>query len=167
MNMHMEVSQLRQTIAALIAEFPELAEDDTLRADMLDGETSVDTVLCRLVDASQNAKAMTAAVKSRMDDLAVRKARYERQEEAFRRLIQQVLDQASLRSWTLPEATLSLSWRKPAPFVSNEDALPDELCKFVRKPAMAAIKAAVEKNGVLPSGVSMSNGKVILTILPR
>ena len=163
MNMRIDVDLLRQSIDALLVTYPELAEDEQLRMDVLEGETNIDAVLSRLVDAAGNAAAMQDAIGIRIAALQARKARYERQEEACRSLISTVMDRASISKFTLPEATLSVSWRKPAPFVTDEAALPEECLKVVKKPDMARIKAWVEA-GNMPEGIAMSNGKAVLTI---
>lgn len=166
-NPRLDTLELRQRIAALMDEYPELAQDETLRADMLDGSTDIEAILRRLLFSAMEAKSMAFALKVRIDDLCARKARFDRQEEAFRSLIQSVLDQAQLPKYTLPEATLSISRRPPAPVITNEDALPHELCQWNRSPDMEKITAAVGNGGAMPPGVSMSNGKSVLTIRSR
>lgn len=167
-NIRAEIDALNATISNLVLSYPELQDDDHLRADMFEGCSSMNEVLSRLLDMSQEAKSMAQAVKLRADDLAARKARYERQEDGFRTLIQSVMERAGLPKIVLPEATISITHRKPAPFVTNEAALPDDLVTVVtiRKPNMEAIKAAVESN-LMPPGVSMSNGKAVLNIRPK
>jgi hypothetical protein len=162
-DIRLDVAELERAIANLLVTYPELAEDDELRADTFEGETDFHKVLAALVDREREAKAMAGAVKARMDDLATRKARYERQQEAMRSLMGHLMDRAGQRKVTLPEATISVSFRKPAPFVADEAALPDECCKVVRKPDMATIKDWCEA-GNIPDGVAMSNGKDVLTV---
>ena len=163
MNIRLDVAQLESAIANLMLQYPELAEDETLRADMLEGSTNLDEVLAAIVDKEREAKAMAGAVKARMDDLAARKARYERQQEAMRSLIQHLMERADLRKFTLPEATLSIAFRKPSPVITDDAALPDECIQMVRKPVMATIKAWVEA-GNIPEGVTIGNGHDSLTI---
>jgi hypothetical protein len=160
MNMRFDIAQLTQTIDAILIQYPELAQDELLRADMLEAETDLHGVLAKLVDLSNDAAAMALAIKMRSGDLSERKARYERQEEGLRSLIQTIMERADLPKVTLPEATLSVSYRKPLPLVVDEAALPDEFCKIKRLPDMAKIKEA----GTLPPGCTMSNGKNILTV---
>jgi hypothetical protein len=52
------VDQLRHEIEALVRDYPDLAEDDVLRADMLDGETEITGVLTALVKAERTNKRM-------------------------------------------------------------------------------------------------------------
>ena len=163
MNMRFEVESLRQSIDALLVTYPELAEDEQLRADTFEGETDIEKVLSRLVGMASDAAMMQEAIKLRATDLAARNARYERQEDAYRSLILTIMERADLKKFTLPEATLSISNRKPAPFVADETALPDECLKVVKKPDMAIIKAWTEA-GNMPSGVAMSNGSTSLMI---
>jgi hypothetical protein len=63
----------------------------------------------------------------------------------------------------LPEATVSVRTLGPRPKVVDEDALPDTLCKFVRKPDMKAIEDALERGESIP-GVVMTNGGASLTV---
>jgi predicted nuclease with TOPRIM domain len=160
MNVRFDMAQVTQAIDNLRAAYPEIAEDDILRADMLEAETDFHGLLAKLVSLSGDAASMAEAIKLRNADLAARKARYERQEEGIRSLMQSLMEKADLQKVTLPEATLSVSWRKPAPMVIDESQLPDEFCKIKRSADMAKIKEA----GTLPPGCTMSNGKNVLTI---
>lgn len=163
MNMRFEVETLRQAIDAMLISYPELAEDEQLRSDMLEGETDLPSVLSRLVNLACDAGTMQDALKLRAAAIAERKARYERQEDAIRDMISSIMDRASISKFTLPEATLSLTTRGPSPVVTDAALLPDDCVRIERKPDMKAIKAAMEGRGDIP-GVAMSNGKVSLTI---
>lgn len=163
MNMRFELSELQHQIETLLVQFPELADDEQLRADTFEGETDINAVLARLVDMANEAASMAEAVKIRTADLATRKARYDHKEDAMRALILAVMERANLSKVTLTEATLSISHRKPAPVIADESALPPECLKTVTRPDMATIKAWVEA-GNIPDGVTMSNGSTSLTI---
>ena len=52
-----EIAMLEQAIDALFAEYPELAEDSALRADVLEGETNLDDVLSRILEREREADA--------------------------------------------------------------------------------------------------------------
>lgn len=162
-NAYLDTRELQQQIDALLIAHPELQEDDMLRADMLEGATDMDDVLALLVSLAADADGMAGAIKARSEALSMRKARFERRADAMRVLIQKIMERANLTSKQLPEATLSISFRKPAPIVTDEAALPDEFCKFKRSPDLAKIKEA----GTLPPGCSMSNGKNVLTVRTR
>lgn len=159
-NIHLDIIELRQQIDALLIQFPELSEDEVLRADTFEAETDLHAILEKLVSMAGDAGAMVEAIKIRSNALSDRKGRFERREEAMRALIQKIMERADLSKVQLPEATLSLSFRKPSPIVTDEAALPDEFCKFKRSPDLAKIKEAA----TLPPGCSMSNGKTVLAV---
>ncbi len=77
-----------------------------------------------------------------------------------------VMDDAGLSKVSLPEGTLSISHRKPTPFVTDESLLPDECVKLARKPDLARIKDWAAA-GNLPPGVEMSNGSASLVVRTR
>ena len=163
MDMRFELSELQHQIETLLVQFPELADDEQLRADTFEGETDINAVLAKLVDMSQEAASMADAIKARAAELTARRTRYENKEDAMRSLIRHVMDKASLTKVTLPEATLSIAFRKPAPVITDEAALPPECLKTITKPDMTTIKAWVEA-GNIPDGVAMGNGTTSLTI---
>lgn len=163
MTLHQQIASLQGEIASLLARYPELAEDEDLRADMLEGETDLHAVIEKLLGMAREAESMCEAIAARRGALGERLVRYEAKELAMREIIQTLMDRAGLQKLQLPEATLSISYRKPSPVVTDEAALPDEFCKIVRKPDMAKIKEAE----TLPPGVAMGNGKSVLTIRTR
>lgn len=160
--MRITLAELHASIDALLAAYPELAEDEALRADMFEAETTLHEALEIVVGKAQEAKCMGEAIGLRMDSLSERKARYSQQETAFRSLIQSLMEKADLTKIVLPEATLSVSVRAPSPVVEDADALPEHCVRLKRSPDMAAIKDAL-KDGDVP-GVRMSNGRSVLTI---
>lgn len=162
-NIYLDTLELRQQIDAMLIQFPELQEDEVLRADTFEAETNLNAILEKLVSLAGDAGAMAEAIKIRSQALSDRKGRFERREEAMRALIQKIMERANLNKVQLPEATLSISYRKPAPIVTDEEALPDEFCKWKRSADMAKIKEAP----ALPPGVSLSNGKTILAVRTR
>src|SRR5258706_1709556 len=84
-----DVNQLRIWIEALIADFPDLADDELLRADMLDGSTDIREVLTALFNSVDDNKSMIAAVTYRMQELSARRARFARRVEFLRGLMLQ------------------------------------------------------------------------------
>jgi hypothetical protein len=164
MNIHPNIiADLKVSIDALLAQYPELSDDAVLRADMFEAQTNTLDILNQLVEMEGDAATMEAAIDLRKKALDARGARYERRKMAMRSLIQSIMERTELKKIILPEATLSSSFRKPSPVILNDEALTDDLCKFVRMPDMDKIKAVIA-DGVLPAGVSMGNGRSVLTI---
>lgn len=161
-----EADMLRAEIERLIRDYPEIAEDEVLRADMLDGETAISDVLTALIRMSEDAKAMQGATKQRQDDLKARAERFGRRMEFARALMLSILDAANLRKIELPEATVFL--RNNAQQIVGEpdaDTLPDDLVKVVRYPDRTKIKDALKAGRELP-GLQLSNSppSVVVTV---
>lgn len=161
-----EADMLRAEIETLIRQYPEIAEDEVLRADMLDGETALSDVLTDLIRMGEDAKAMGAATKARQDDLKARAQRFDRRVEFTRALMLSILDAANLRKVELPEGTVFL--RNNTPQLVGEpdaDTLPDDLVKIERKPDRTKIKDALKAGRELP-GLALSNSppSVVVTV---
>ena len=158
------VDQLRHEIEAFIREYPDLAEDEMLRADMLDGETDISAVLTALFQSVDNNRFMIDAVNGRMDQLAIRRNRFKQRIEFLRGLILKVLQSADLKKYELPEATLSQRVGQPK-IVGEPDvnALPDDLLRVTVEPDRTKIREALLAGHELP-GLALSNGPPTLAI---
>lgn len=161
-----EADALRLEIENLIRAFPEIAEDEVLRADMLDGETSISDVLTDLIRMGEDARTMRDATKTRQDELKARAERFGRRMEFTRALMLSILNTAGLRKIELPEGTVFL--RNNAPSLVGEpdaDKLPDDLVKIERKADRTKIKEALKAGREL-EGLALSNSppSIVVTI---
>ena len=158
-----EVAALEREIENLIAAYPELAEDETLRADMIAGSTAAEEVLSALTSRILDAQAMASAIVKRKNDLDARLTACERREEAYRSLALRVMHAAQLRKMPLPEATLSLRAVPPAVIISDEGLIPPAFQKVKTSPDRAKIKEALQAGEVVP-GARLSNGSESLSV---
>lgn len=125
-----DANNLAREIELLMEAHPDLAEDDILRADMLEGETDLHRVLDRLVGYEREAATMAAAIAARVSDLQARAARHVKMKDAMRGLMLKLMKAASLPKLTLPEATISV--RKGGTSVEVDDVdLPPEYTRAV------------------------------------
>ena len=159
-----DVNELRIEIEAMLREYPELVDDEVLRADMVEGETNIKGVLAVLVELIGTTKALGAGLHDYIAELLTREQRYEARQEFLRDLIYRVMDSGQLKKLELPHATLSLR-NNPQRLVGDADAatLPDDLCNIKRSVDRKAIKAAVEAGQVVP-GFMLSNAAPSLMI---
>lgn len=161
-----EIDALRTAIEALIRQYPEIAEDEVLRADMLEAETDLNEVLTGLLRMEEDARALRDGTKEQAARLKARVERFEQRIEGSRLLMMALLDAAQLRKRELPEGTIYLR-NNPQQLVGTLDAatLPDDLVKIERKPDKAAIKEALKAGRVI-EGVVLSNAppSVVVTI---
>jgi hypothetical protein len=162
-----DIDQLRRAVEALRHDNPELADDEVLRADMLEGATDLFSALTTLVDASADAQAMMAAMTERLKALSARRANFGRRVDGLRSLMLTLLQAADLPKIVLPDATLSQ--RKGVPQIVGEvdaDKLPDDLCRIKREPDLDAIRAALSDHREVP-GLALSNAPPTLMIKVR
>lgn len=160
---HADAASVKAQITNLLAAYPELAEDDDLRADMFEGETDLEKVVTRCLSDRQDAEAMAVAVKSRIGDLTDRMRRYERKSAAMRALILGMMEAADLPKLELAEATLSL--REPVPSVNviDIDELPQGFYKIEKRADKAAIKKSILAGEPVP-GAELVLGECGLAI---
>lgn len=147
-----------EAVAAMLHDA--LEEDERLYLDTLAGETDLYEWVKRLLGKIEDDEGIVLALKEQVADRTVRKSRAESRINAAREAIAALLDCAKLDKLSLPEATVSVRKVAPKLIVVDEAAIPDNFCKLIRKPDMAAIKEASE---VVP-GTSLDNGGTSLTI---
>ncbi|MFC0245800.1 siphovirus Gp157 family protein [Falsochrobactrum ovis] len=148
-----DVTVLEREFADLIAAFPELAEDEDLRADTIEGETDAYRVLGKIVAIERDANSMITAINERAKELSARKERYTRRKDAMRALLLRLLKAADLSKVSLPEATVSVGKGRAGVEIIDETLLPDSVVKLKREPDRTAIKAALDAGQEVPGAV--------------
>lgn len=145
-----DIAAFKAHVADLVASYPELAEDDDLRADMFEGETDMVPLISKLLRRKLDADTMVAAIKERKGEITERQARYERQAEGYKTLIKSVMLAADLDKVTLPDATVSVTSARAIVEITDEAALPQGFVEIKRVPKKAEIKKALEAGETIP-----------------
>ncbi|RJG46525.1 siphovirus Gp157 family protein [Mesorhizobium sp. DCY119] len=158
-----DVANLEAEIHGLFEAFPELAEDEQLRADMLEGSTAAFDVLTRLVSIERDADSMAKAVAGRVAELQARKARADKRKDAMRTLMLRIMKAAGIKKAPLVEATVSVSKGRDSVEVTDETALPKKFVKVTTSPDKTAIKAAFDA-GKKVRGAELKTGGETLTV---
>lgn len=166
MNIHLDTQFLKAEINKLIDANPELAEDETLLEDMLDGETDLKPVLSKLVSKRNFAQAMSAAAKEVAANASERSARFGRQADSLKALAHSILDAAGLQKITLPEATLSISKARTFVNITDINELPQGTFTTERKADKATLKRLLEAGETIP-GAELVMGDETLTVRCR
>ena len=156
-------SHVKQQIDALLIEYPELAEDEILRADMIEGSTDFPAVIGRLLDAERNASAMSDAIKGRRDALAERAQRYDRHSDGLRAAMLKMMQAGDLKKMALPEATISVRAGSPRVIITDETMVPEDLCRVTVAPDKRLIKERIDAGESVPGAV-LSNSEPSLAI---
>src|SRR6185312_7270998 len=106
--MRLDPAFAQQEIANLLLAHPELQEDEVLRADCIEGETSAFEFLSKIVRLIGDNEALAKSTADYIEELRARKDRLTRRQYALRSLIFKVMTAGNLPKAELPEATLSI-----------------------------------------------------------
>lgn len=163
--LYLDANFVKAEIAKLIEAYPDLADDEMLRADMIEAETDAKKIVERALSESLEAEAMAEAVGLRQRHLAERAGRYLRKSEAMRKLIKSVMRAAGQDKMLLTEATISLTKARASVGIHSLEDLPQGYFKTVttRQADKAAIKSALEKGDDIP-GAFLVLGEAGLTV---
>ena len=160
---NLDLHYVQQEIATLLLCHPELEEDDVLRADSIEGQTTAFEFLAKIVRLIGGTSAIATGTADYIGELQERKARLERREMALRALIFKVMNTAELKKVELPEATLSVRNGQPKVVIVNEREIPSEFFRVKREPDRTAIKAAITA-GEYVAGTTLTNAEPTLAI---
>lgn len=161
--MKLNVEVVRQQISNLLLQWPELEEDDVLRADSIEGETDAHEFLRLVEEQRREATAMAGACSTTIAELEVRRDRFVRREHAMRKIAFQVMEAADLRKIEMAEATYSIRNGSPKLIVTDDAIIPDILCRIKREPDKKKI-ADLLKQGNEVQGAILSNAEPTLSI---
>lgn len=97
---------LAQHIAALLVSYPELAEDDALKIDTIEGETDALMVIDRIIEAIEDTKILIGGLEALMKSWIERGARFERRLEGLKEGIRKIMEAAEINKLERPTATM-------------------------------------------------------------
>ena len=118
--------------------------------DTLDGETDAADIADRLLAELADAEAMADAIRGQEADMKARSQRYDMRGEAFRRQLLNLLDAIGEKKIERPLATVSRRAGLPSVQITDEAAVPSQLCKTTVTPDKAAIKAQLMAGETVP-----------------
>lgn len=152
------IADFRAKWHAILELYPEIAEDESLRADVLDAETDFHKLIDTLVKRKLDAREMATGAKARKQEIGERQSRFERQEAGFDTLIKSLMQFADMQKVVLPEATVSITKPRTKVNVIDVNELPQGFYIVERKPKSAEIKAAIEAGEKVP-GAELALGE--------
>ncbi len=159
------VGEYTRNREALLAEFPELAEDPTTLADTLEGESALPDVISSLIRDARKDEALATALGSMLSESRDRKARLEHRASRRRSIALALMQSGGVPKLEAPDFTASIRAVTPSVQVTDAEALPNGLYAVLRVPDKAKIKEALAQGPV--AGAHMSNGGSSLTIRTR
>ncbi len=161
---HFEIEKLKHEINTLVSEYgfdPYDDEDADLWLDTLEGETTIEEVLQRLLELRFDAKADEEMVKDRIANLRARQDRHKRTQEAMTKAMMYVLRLAGIKSYKGVEATWSLRPGRQSVVIEDEAAIPSQLCKVTTTPDKVAITNALKNNDIVPGAVLVDGDETL------
>lgn len=161
-----DAATVKAAIADMLATYPELADDETLRADMLEAESDLHRIIERAIREKLDADTLAAAVKERLSDLGERKRRSERKSEAMNALVHSLMEAADLPKLVLTDATISLTKPRTIVEITDVDALPQGFVRIERIAKKTELKAALEAGEQVP-GATLGLGNSSITVRTR
>lgn len=166
MNAHREIRVAKAQIGQVLDDLRHFLDgDDSLKMDMLNGETPLFEVISGLLDDNESDDGLIEALETQIGIRQTRKERAKARIDRRKAAISSLMDCAQTTSIKLPEATLSLRVLKSRPKVVDVEQLPDAFVTIsqVRKADNDAIAVAIEGGATIP-GVVMTNGGSSLTV---
>lgn len=131
--------------------------------DTLDGETDVMDVIGWLIQQRGEAQTFAAACKQHAAEYTERQKRLEVKAKKMASTIGDILDATEQTKITHPLATVSRTKGRQRVVISDESAVPSQLCVTTVKPDSAAIKKQLEAGEEVP-GAELVTGDKGVTI---
>lgn len=131
--------------------------------DTLDGETDVLDIADRLLSVRAEARALSDAAKAQADDLAARAKRIGERARACDKALSALLGATGQKKLERPAATVSVRKGSLSVAITDETAIPSQLCKTVVTPDKTAIKAQLQQGENVP-GAELRTGEDGVTV---
>lgn len=157
------VNDLGQQVRALLLRYPEIADDEQLLIDMLEGSTDFHQVIQKVFNYMAECEMMASAIGDRIAKMGARKSRMEKNVSLTRNLIQQIMTDAGVKKIDVTEASISLRESPDKIIITDESLIPDEFMKIKKDPDKAALKKAFDE-GKSVIGAVLSNGGTTIQI---
>lgn len=150
-------------INILMAEYPQLADDEELLKDTLEGNTRLHEIMERFLSAMRENETLSEAVSQRVGKLRERQTRLTHRAQFYRSLMHRLLERTGVKSIALPEAKISVVNSPDKVIITDDSAIPDDYQVIKKEPNKAAIQKAL-KEGKQVSGATLSNGGTTVRI---
>lgn len=142
-----------------------ITEDDEDFAEILSAETDILERLRSIVRASRYVEAQSKALAEIQAEMRERKARLDLRADSLRSIVVHAMGELGLRKLEAADFSASVAAAKMRVLITDEAALPDDVCSFKRVPSKEAIREALAEGPV--SGAELANGEAALTVRVR
>lgn len=157
------VEQARRDLTALLANHPELEEDDVLRLDMVDGCTNAMELIDQLLEAERESVGLENGLDQIIERFYARRSRIASRRGALRKYMMQLMEAANLKKAERPAGTISIATGRPKVVITDVNQLPDGLVRIKREPDKELILSDLKQGRLIP-GATLSNAEPVLRI---
>jgi len=157
-------ARLHNHLRSKLQELLGVDADDPYLADMLEGETTLDKAVERVLLEAAQRKAEGDGLKEVIAAMQERQKRHYAATEALRQAVVYAMEQAGETSIKTPAITVSIRDGKPKLEIPDMDAVPHEYCQQAIKwvPDRGAIEGEI-RHGKIFNWATMSEPKPVLT----
>jgi hypothetical protein len=163
MQLQPDTLRLIEIVAATLRDQLGEEYDEATFLDTLDGETDAMDIADRLIADIQGDEALSAAAKAQARALHDRASRIADRATAHRAALCALLKAMGEKKLERPAATVSVRPGNVSAHITDPEAIPTQLCKVVKQPDKAAIKAHLVAGEKVP-GAELIRGNDILTV---
>lgn len=153
--------------AAILAEHPDLADDDEALFDTVDGLTDAADIVAAIVRQSREDVAAVEALKALIGQYQARAERIAKRAETRKTAALRMMQAMGVRKIERPEFTLSVAQTPPRVIVTDRMLLPDDYWRVKREPDLSLIRDVLKAGGVSVPGATLSNGGETLKVSVR
>lgn len=153
-----EIAQIAEQLLALCG------GDDRLYADMLEGETDINSACSKILEMIETEEGHFQALTDQMSKRKSRRDAAEARIETLKAALQKIMGAGMVKLIKLPEATLSL---RPVPArlkIVDHDAVPEQFTTSKVSPSMEKIKETYSVDGALPNWLTVEPGRQSISI---
>ena len=140
--------------------------DDPDFETLVDAECEALERLRRMLRSARHSEAHAKTLKEMEAEMKERRTRFEARADTLRAIVKHSLEQLGMTKLDAPDFTASIAATRPRVEIRDEDAIPSQLCKFVKTPDKTAIRAALDQGEVIP-GAYLSEPGTSLTLRTR
>ena len=162
--MDLHQTQIESECQMLLRNYPELQDDEQLRADMLEGSTDLYQHIRKLLILSNEAAAHLRGLREYRNAIAVRMDRLQSKYDIFRRFVHRLMTLCDLARINLDVGTVTIqSGGARRVIITDLAALPDSLVKIERIPLKTEIRELLLTGQYVP-GAELSNHEPHLVV---
>jgi type I site-specific restriction endonuclease len=147
----------------LLAAFPELAEDEETLRDTLEGISDLDQQILAALRHAIEREAHGKAIAELVETMTARKRRLEEGARAIRGAALHAMQEAGLKKLAAADMTVSVGTGKAKVIITDDQAVPDDLCRVTRTPSKTDIAKALSEGREVP-GIILGNPEPFLSV---